>query len=372
MKLKPLILLSFALSPLVGLGQDIQYTVKGMVNPRYNQKTIKLYYTKDDDTKVVDSTKVVNGNFTFSGTLNRPVAGKVTLGNEDAGDRVDLFLSAGTINLAAKDSIRYAKLSGGELVKSFEQLTKVTRPLDDKLIRGLLVYKEMPEGPEKKAYLTKVMAGFDDYRLKKREAIQQFLIQNPDSYISLYFLDKNSPKQLLNYEATYPFYNKLSAKVRETPLGKELGARLLSVKGKLTGEDFKDFVSTTPEGKELSLKDVVTKNKYTLVDFWASWCGPCRKENPNVVKTYQAFKDKGFTVLSVSLDDDGKKWKDAIQKDGMPWYHVSALKGWKEPAAQLYNIRAIPQNVLVDAKGKIVATNLREETLFNKIQSLLN
>ncbi|MNY26562.1 Thiol-disulfide oxidoreductase ResA [compost metagenome] len=192
----------------------------------------------------------------------------------------------------------------------------------------------------------------------------------PSSYVSLYYLNQNAQGRLANYETTYPHYSTLSTELKATPLGKQLGERLLATKGKLTGEAYIDFVSTTPEGAQLSLKEVISKNKYTLVDFWASWCGPCRKENPHVVKTFNTFKDKGFTVLSVSLDEDAVKWKDAIAKDGMPWYHVSSLKGWKEPAAALYNIKAIPQNVLVDSQGKIVATNLRAETLFNKVSEL--
>jgi thiol-disulfide isomerase/thioredoxin len=146
---------------------------------------------------------------------------------------------------------------------------------------------------------------------------------------------------------------------------------LLKAKGELTDQPYKDFVSTTPEGDQLSLKEVLGKHKYTLVDFWASWCGPCRKENPHVIRTYNAFREKGFTVLSVSLDNDATRWKNAIEQDGMPWYHVSSLQGWKEPAAALYNVRAIPQNVLIDNQGKIVATNLRGETLYKKIEELV-
>ncbi|RZL19221.1 MAG: TlpA family protein disulfide reductase, partial [Pedobacter sp.] len=268
--------------------------------------------------------------------------------------------------------IKYAKISGNKLVASYEKLAQKLRPIDGKFLGGFMAYQSMPEGEAKKAYITKLLAGLDSYSKQKREVIRQFTMENPDSYVSLYFLDKNSPGILLNYEATNPSYLGLSNSLKETELGKELGARLNAVKGALTGEQFKDFVSTTPDGKTLSLKEVIAANKYTLVDFWASWCGPCRKENPNVVKTFNAFKEKGFTVLSVSLDDDGAKWKAAIEKDGMPWFHVSSLKGWKEPAAALYNIRSIPQNVLVDANGKIVATNLRAETLYGKVQSLLN
>ena len=372
MKLKQIIILLIAVYPLAGTAQNLSYNIEGKLSNAYSGKQIKLYYTLDDTHKKIDSTIIKNGAFKFNGELERPLVGKITMGKEDDPDGIDLFLADGTVRLSAKDSIKYAQITGGDLVKSYEKLAKSLRPLDQKMFADLIFYRDMPEGNEKKAYIKKLMAGFDAYRLQKREMIHQFASENTNSYISLYMLDKNSPDKLLNYEQTFPFYDKLSNQVKETALGKKLGMRLAEVKGKLTGDQFKDFVSSTPEGTALSLKEVVSRNKYTLVDFWASWCGPCRKENPNVVKTFNDFKDKGFTVLSVSLDDNAEKWKAAIKSDGMPWYHVSSLKGWKEPAALLYGIRAIPQNVLVDAQGKIVATNLREETLYNKVKSLLN
>mgnify|MGYP006185811261 CR=1 FL=1 len=372
MNFKKIILLAFNIFPLLGFAQNVNYRVEGKVNRKYNGRFIKLIYALDQNHKKVDSTQISAESFTFKGQLDRPVAAKITLGSEDQGDRIDLFLSEGTIRINAKDSIHYANISGTELAETYEKLAKALRPLDDELTGKLLAIRTMPEGDAKKAYTTKVLAGLEAYGLQRREIVHRFVLENPNSYVSLYFLDKGSPGKLINYETTNPYFTKLSKKLKETPLGKELGERLLASKGALTGEKFIDFVSTTPEGTKLSLKEVLSKNKYTLVDFWASWCGPCRKENPNVVKAFDAFKDKGFTVLSVSLDDNAAKWKEAIEKDGMPWYHVSSLMGWKEPAAALYGIRAIPQNVLVDAQGKIVATNLRAETLYNKIESLLN
>lgn len=369
--LKQIFILALCVSPLIGFTQEVTYNIDGKVNPKYNGRTIRLLYTTDKGVKVADSTKINKGSFTFEGKLERPLAGKITLGTEDKGDRIDLFLGGGKVVVTTKDSIRYAKINGNKMVESYEKLAKIIRPMDDKFYTAMFAINTMPEGEARKAYVAKVLSGLDVYLFQKREAIHRFVLENTDSYISLYSLDKNSPKGLLNYEATNPYYSRLSKSLQETPLGKDFGERLVATKGKLTGEKFIDFVSTTPEGKQLSLKEVLTKNKYTLVDFWASWCAPCRKENPNVVKTYDAFKDKGFTVLSVSLDDNATKWKAAIEVDGMPWYHVSSLKGWKEPVAALYNIRAIPENVLVDANGKIVATNLRAETLYNKVQELL-
>ncbi|WP_256007134.1 TlpA disulfide reductase family protein [Pedobacter deserti] len=364
-------ILALAILPIAGFSQGGNFSIEGQVSAKHNGKFVKLYYS-ENETKKIDSAAVQSGKFSLKGNVKSPTAAKIGFGDQDAGDNIDVFLSEGTIRLKAKDSIHYADIRGTKLAESHERLARQLRPADDKFVRGLITFRDMPKGPEKDAYLTSLMAGFDEYNLRKREIVHQFVSENPASYVSLYYLDKSAQGRIANYETTFPFYNKLSPELKATPLGKQLGERLMAAKGALTGEPYKDFVSTTPEGKQLSLKEIVSKNKYTLVDFWASWCGPCRKENPHVVKTFNAFREKGFTVLSVSLDDNADKWKEAIEKDGMPWYHVSSLKGWKEPAAALYNVRAIPQNVLVDSEGKIVATNLRAETLFNKVQQLLN
>lgn len=360
-----LVLLSLA-----GFSQSVNYIIKGKVNRKHNGKLIKLYYFENDK-KLGDSVLVANGKFSFSGNLSWPRVGKLTFGDREVGDAIDVFLSEGTIYLSAKDSIHYSSIKGTKLAEEHEIFAKRIRAEEDRFFGTMNNLRGLPKGDEQKAAVTKFLKELEVYTAFKKKAIAQFVKEYPASYVSLYYLNSNTPGRLVNYEEIYPVFSTLSPEVKATPLGKQFEERLLASKGKLTGEAFIDFVSTTPDGKQLSLKEIIGKNEFTLVDFWASWCGPCRKENPYVVKTFNEFKDKGFTVLSVSLDDDGKKWKDAIEKDGMPWYHVSSLKGWKEPAAALYNVRAIPQNVLVDSQGKIVATNLRGETLYNKVGELL-
>lgn len=131
-----------------------------------------------------------------------------------------------------------------------------------------------------------------------------------------------------------------------------------------------EITSKTPEGKIIRLSDL--RGKYVLIDFWASWCGPCRKENPNVVRMYNQYKNKDFTILSVSLDENAQAWKQAILQDGLIWpNHVSDLKKWDTPLLQTYNFNSIPHTVLVDKTGKIIARNLRGESLEQKLKELL-
>ncbi len=147
-----------------------------------------------------------------------------------------------------------------------------------------------------------------------------------------------------------------------------LQQQLAGMRSFIIGGEAPDFGQATPEGKLLKLSDL--RGKVVLIDFWASWCGPCRRENPNVVKLYNTYKDKGFEILGVSLDRDKQRWLDAIAQDGLTWPHVSDLQQWSNAAAQLYGVNSIPHTVLVDKQGRIIARNLRGEALAQKLAEL--
>ncbi len=148
----------------------------------------------------------------------------------------------------------------------------------------------------------------------------------------------------------------------------DLQAQLEGVKGFSVGGTAPDFTQSTPEGTELKLSDL--RGKVLLLDFWASWCGPCRRENPNVVKLYDRYKDKGFEILGVSLDKDRDRWLQAIEADKLTWHHVSDLQGWNNTVAQQYNVRSIPFTMLLDAEGKVIALNLRGAALEKQLSAL--
>jgi peroxiredoxin len=147
-----------------------------------------------------------------------------------------------------------------------------------------------------------------------------------------------------------------------------LKQKLVALKGITVGGEAPDFSQATPDGEELKLSEL--RGKIVLVDFWASWCGPCRRENPNVVKLYNQYKEKGFEILGVSLDRDKDRWLQAIEADQLTWHHVSDLKGWSNEAAKMYGVRSIPHTVLLDAEGKVMARNLRGEALAQKLEEL--
>ncbi len=150
----------------------------------------------------------------------------------------------------------------------------------------------------------------------------------------------------------------------------DLKKQVNAIRGFSLGGEAPDFAQKTPEDKDLKLSDL--RGKVVLVDFWASWCGPCRRENPNVVRLYNQYKEKGFEILGVSLDNVKDRWVQAIEKDQLKWKHVSDLKGWQNDVAQLYGVRAIPHTILLDAEGKILARNLRGAELEEKLAQLFS
>ena len=202
---------------------------------------------------------------------------------------------------------------------------------------------------------------------EEKKSIYNFINNNNSSPVAGLALFQNFQENadLLKLEA---LYNNFSSDLQSSKFGKLAFDKINSLKGSSIGYTATDFSQNTPEGKEIKLSSF--RGKYVLVDFWASWCGPCRQENPNVVMAYNKFKDKGFDILGVSLDNNKDKWLKAVEKDKLTWTHVSDLQGWDNSVAMLFGVRSIPTNLLIDREGKIIAKNLRGIDLENKLKEV--
>ena len=196
--------------------------------------------------------------------------------------------------------------------------------------------------------------------------------ENPNSIVSLMVLQDMINTQMYSTAELRELYEGLSPELQTTSLGKTIQENLEKLGRTDVGSMAPEFTAPTPEGAQLALKDAL--GEVTLVDFWASWCKPCRVENPNIVETYNKYHDKGFNIVQVSLDRPGQKdkWLEAIQEDDLgQWHHVSNLMFWQDPIAAEYGVRAIPAAFLLDAEGRIVAKNLRGDELGKKVGELL-
>ncbi|RKS14458.1 TlpA disulfide reductase family protein [Flavobacterium sp. 120] len=226
-----------------------------------------------------------------------------------------------------------------------------------------------------KNYSTSVVEGsasqdlFDIYRKTKNVEISKFITEHPASIVSAYVLYRNWSYRLTPDQITQNIAL-LDKSQQNSTYVKELKELVTVLNGLVIGKKAPDFVANNPDGKPVRFSENL--KGYTLVDFWASWCAPCRKENPNIVAAYKEFHEKGFNVFGISLDKKKENWIKGINDDHLDWQQVSELIYWNSEIAKLYGVRAIPANYLVDSKGIIVARNLRGEELQTTLQTLLN
>lgn len=201
---------------------------------------------------------------------------------------------------------------------------------------------------------------------------------NPDLMVSIMALSDLINSKTITVEETEGYFNALSPDIQSSTVGIAVNQYIAQLKSQRiaskladVGNKAPEFTAKTPEGKDLALSDAL--GKYTIIDFWASWCRPCRMENPNVVNVYNEYHDKGLNIISVSLDRPGQndRWKKAIIQDKMDWYHVSNLQFWQDPIPKKYGVRAIPATFLLDENGVIIAKNLRGPALGAKMKELL-
>ncbi|WPU99462.1 TlpA disulfide reductase family protein [Mucilaginibacter sp. cycad4] len=367
--IKKIALTAIASAPALAFAQDAQYTVQGKIGVYNAPAKVYVQYRKDGKT-VVDSAVLNGGNFKFTGktSTTTPVSGYILFNPKGTGlhsseDYRSIYLEPGTIEVTATDKIADAKIAGTKTNNDNEKYNQAEKPINDAY--EALAAKRKTATPEQLAELNAEEKKIDD---RDAQVNKKFIQENPDSYVSLNALESYA------YSADYvdiaPLFSNFSPAIKATEAGKKFADRLPKLKAVALGAIAPEFAEADTAGKMVSLSSF--RGKYVLIDFWASWCGPCRRENPNVVKAYNTYKGKNFTILGVSLDRPNAKdkWLAAIHKDGLTWNHVSDLKFWDSKAADLYAVRGIPQNFLLDPNGKIIGKNLRGEDLENKLAEI--
>ncbi|MGO3182920.1 MAG: redoxin domain-containing protein [Aequorivita sp.] len=269
-----------------------------------------------------------------------------------------------------KDSIQASRVKGGKQNAAYVGFIEKMSDFNKKKQKSMESFRAAKESNDTEA-IAKIQSENLNLMGEETEYKKQFLTNNNKSLFSVMLISEMASRQEISPEEASEYLAKLDPKVGSSELAQELKTNLESLKKADTGNAAPDFSAATPTGETLSLKDAM--GKYTIIDFWASWCRPCRIENPNVVKVYNKYHDKGLNIISVSLDREGQKdkWLQAIEDDKMDWHHVSNLKFWQDPIAQLYNVRSIPATFLLDENGMIIDKDLRGAALEAKMATLL-
>ena len=329
---------------------------------------------------IMDSVEVKDNQYVFTGKVTEPLPARLRIKYVPAADgkpvkiisgrdMLTLFISSDNIKVSSIDSFSNATIKGSKANDEYKKLTALLKPVNDQLNTAYEAYSKASAAKDeasRKALEDKI----DALSIDSKKVYGDYAKENPNSPIALYAVNQYAGWDI-NAEEVGPLFAALPAATQQSASGKNLNDRLEIARKTAIGNYAMEFTQNDTLGTPVSLSSF--KGKYLLVDFWASWCGPCRRENPNVVKAFQQFKNKNFHILSVSLDQPGakEKWMDAIHKDNLTWSHVSDLKYWENDVAKQYGIRAIPQNFLLDPTGKIVAKNLNGEDLQKKLASLI-
>ncbi len=346
------------------------YALKAIVDGEVEDSTKVYLRTTDSLNQLIeiDTTQVTEGSFEFEGNQEIPQLHYIFV--DGLMGNVPVILENGSISVKfQKDSLSFAKVSGTLQNDFFMDFMESSRSFME---MGRSFNDDMRKAAAERD--TAMIESLREESLELQEKIRNFNIdfikENPDALVSALILENLMRTRVLQTKEVDSLFQNFTPEIKATKPGKNLEKQLERTKATDIGEVAPDFSGPTPNGNVLALNEV--KGKVTLIDFWAAWCRPCRVENPNIVNVYNKYKDKGLNIVGVSLDAREDQWKQAIAQDGLEWHHVSHLKRFQDPVAQLYNVNAIPAAFLLDENGVIVAKNLRGPALEKKVAELLN
>lgn len=345
--------------------QDSAYTIKGHLE---KVKSGTIYLTIYERSRTVsDSAKITGGKFNFSGSVSAPQFATLTMPHKQ-NDYFTFYIEPAAMQISGRgDSLRMLVIKGSEINKDNQLLKERMKSISQWEDANGKVYEKAYKENNKA-----VMDSLDEVDMQvlhaKRKVVAGFVKDYPNSVRGAMAITEN-----FSYYAEAadvdPIYNLLSEKIKNAPIGREIKQMIDTYANVAIGKTAPEIEQFTPDSSSFRLSSL--RGKYVLIDFWASWCGPCRRENPNVVAAYQAFKDKGFTILGVSYDTKKDRWIKAIHEDHLNWNQISDLQGWQNATSALYGIKAIPSNVLIDKEGKIIAKNIFGKKLTDKLHEIM-
>jgi thiol-disulfide isomerase/thioredoxin len=339
-------------------GAGGKYKVQGKIEGLAKDK---LYYYVNIDGGKLDSTTVEDGKFAFEISCKEPALVQLTV--ESTHEQGLFFGQPGDIDLqGVSGQLSEIKVKGSKAHEEFTAYVESLTPVQEKLQALMLTTKQS------NVDTAAVMLQYQEILNEKKTLLKKHIAKQPSSVVSaaliLDVIDQNSEPaeakamlDMLQGEAAKSSYaSSLAKAVDKLKIVASAKANPIAI-----GKAVPDFELPTPEGKPFKLSSL--RGKYVLVDFWASWCGPCRQENPTVRVAYQKYHGKGLEIVGVSLDKKADAWTSAIKKDELPWIHVSELKEWEGITHVMYNVQAIPSNFLLDKEGNLIAMNLRGTAL---------
>lgn len=363
-------------------GQSAKFTVKGDISKiKAPVEWVYLSYVVNDQ-RITDSVKAKDGSYLFSGNISEALQAALRVKYREQPNSTDgkavfnskrdyalVFLEPAVITVVSVDSFANVTVTGSKADIEYRKLEEQAKPYNARLDDLYNQYATARKNKDE-AGLQQIEKQIDSADADANEKIYAaYVKQHPASPLAMYAL-KNWAGYDIDPVKVEPVFNSLPPATRNTASGRDMQDKINIAKKTGIGQVAMDFTQNDTLGKPITLSSF--HGKYILVDFWASWCGPCRAENPNVVKVFNKYKDKGFYILSVSLDRPGakEKWIKAIHDDKLEWSHVSDLLFWDNAVAKQYGIQAIPQNLLLDPSGKIIGKNLRGEDLQKKLSTI--